>query len=295
MTNALVLSGGGAKGIFQMQAVKELLEAGITFDVISGVSVGSLNGSLLATDQFDDLEKLWLSIEEKDVFERPGIMKLLYAYAKYKMGMGEPVLSIYDTTPLKKLLSIYLGKKPTNVPFYAGRVNINTGFYESATSWFSLPDTVLASSSIPVIFQPVSSRSGEYLIDGGVRNISPISEVMKYEPDRIFIITTEPLKPPFEKHKVKDIVDIAEKTIGVMLDEIFNEDIKRFMDINHLVKQCPEKELVNRNGKRLKYFESVIIDPHISLGNGLDFSRDSLERRRKHGSVRAKRELLSIS
>jgi NTE family protein len=68
---ALVLSGGGFKGAFQIGALRELKKnwsviypgsSSMKFDVIAGVSVGSLNGVLTACDEFDALEKLWLDI-----------------------------------------------------------------------------------------------------------------------------------------------------------------------------------------------------------------------------------------
>jgi NTE family protein len=78
---ALVLSGGGFKGAFQIGALRHLKKHWSTinpssptvsasdskdgemrFDIIAGVSVGSLNGVLTACDEFDELEKLWLDI-----------------------------------------------------------------------------------------------------------------------------------------------------------------------------------------------------------------------------------------
>lgn len=68
---ALVLSGGGFKGAFQIGALRHLRKnwsqinpdtSEMKFDVIAGVSVGSLNGALTASDEFDELEKLWLDI-----------------------------------------------------------------------------------------------------------------------------------------------------------------------------------------------------------------------------------------
>lgn len=68
---ALVLSGGGFKGAFQIGALRYLrhnwskVQPGsndMKFDVIAGVSVGSLNGVLTACNEFDALEKLWLDI-----------------------------------------------------------------------------------------------------------------------------------------------------------------------------------------------------------------------------------------
>lgn len=66
---ALVLSGGGFKGAFQVGALQYLSEnwKAITgeskpmkFDIISGVSAGALNGALLAMNEFKLLKDLWL-------------------------------------------------------------------------------------------------------------------------------------------------------------------------------------------------------------------------------------------
>jgi NTE family protein len=68
---ALVLSGGGFKGAFQIGALGHLRRnwskinpesSEMKFDVIAGVSVGSLNGVLTACNEFDALEKLWFDI-----------------------------------------------------------------------------------------------------------------------------------------------------------------------------------------------------------------------------------------
>ena len=68
---ALVLSGGGFKGAFQIGALRQLKNqwnlidpnsATMKFDVVAGVSVGSLNGVLTASGEFNALEKLWLDI-----------------------------------------------------------------------------------------------------------------------------------------------------------------------------------------------------------------------------------------
>lgn len=68
---ALVLSGGGFKGAFQIGALRILKSnwhrldpdsRGMKFDVVAGVSVGSLNGVLTACNEFGALEKLWLDI-----------------------------------------------------------------------------------------------------------------------------------------------------------------------------------------------------------------------------------------
>ena len=49
----LVLAGGGAKGAYQIGAWKALKEMGITFNAIAGTSIGSINGALIAADDYD--------------------------------------------------------------------------------------------------------------------------------------------------------------------------------------------------------------------------------------------------
>lgn len=65
----LVLSGGGAKGAYQVGVVKALLEKNVAMDCIAGTSIGALNGSILAsapdlTAGFERLEKVWQRISE---------------------------------------------------------------------------------------------------------------------------------------------------------------------------------------------------------------------------------------
>lgn len=64
--HALVLSCGGFKGAFQIGALRHLKKhwsmvnpgnPEMKFDIVAGVSVGSLNGVLTASGQFDELEK----------------------------------------------------------------------------------------------------------------------------------------------------------------------------------------------------------------------------------------------
>ncbi len=58
----LVLQGGGSRGAFQMGAWRAFNELGIKFDVITGTSIGSLNGALMAQDEYDKCYELWYDI-----------------------------------------------------------------------------------------------------------------------------------------------------------------------------------------------------------------------------------------
>ncbi len=75
---ALVLSGGGFKGAFQLGALQALRDAWpslntqtppLHFDLVAGISVGSLNGALVAAGRMAELEKLWADISRNGATE----------------------------------------------------------------------------------------------------------------------------------------------------------------------------------------------------------------------------------
>lgn len=55
----LTLAGGGAKGAYQIGVYKALLEAKIKIDGVTGTSIGSFNGAMIAADEFEKLEYFW--------------------------------------------------------------------------------------------------------------------------------------------------------------------------------------------------------------------------------------------
>ena len=72
MKRALVLAGGGAKGSYQVGVWKALAELGWKPDIITGTSVGCLNGALFVLDGYEVARDMWLTIRTKDVVRLPG-------------------------------------------------------------------------------------------------------------------------------------------------------------------------------------------------------------------------------
>ena len=66
---ALVLAGGGAKGSYQVGVWQALQEIGWTPDIITGASVGALNGCLFTMGKSKEAEDLWRGLEIHDVLE----------------------------------------------------------------------------------------------------------------------------------------------------------------------------------------------------------------------------------
>lgn len=299
-TTALVLSGGGAKGAFQAGALDVVRDHGFAFDAISGVSVGSLNGAMLATGQFDQLQEIWQQITPEKILRKHSYFRIARRYLFYKLGFSAPPVSRYNNKPLKELLTNYLLNRKVNLPFYFGYVKLEAGTYVKATIPHSDGHRIgeadlnrlLASTAIPVYFNP-TDIGGQTAVDGGLRNISPISEVLPFNPDRVVIIPTKPVKPQHGNTEVRDILEIAFRSIDIMLDEIFHEDIDRFLTINRLVKQAESQgtELTKTNGQPYHYIEPIIIDPKKSLGDGLDFENQRVQELVELGRRRAEEVL----
>lgn len=66
---ALVLCGGGAKGAYHIGVWKALQEIGYKPDIITGTSVGALNGALFTIGKADVAEELWKNMSMDTVFE----------------------------------------------------------------------------------------------------------------------------------------------------------------------------------------------------------------------------------
>lgn len=276
MKTGLVLSGGGAKGAFQAGAIQQLTKQGFEFDSVAGVSVGALNGVMVASNQIDRMINIWETITEGQVLKKRSILALLSKLGLYKLGIGKPPRSIYSNDPLFDLLKQELQNVQLVIPLAVGRVNLESGEYVNSIS----PGTsdfareILASTAIPIIWDPVK-LNGAMAVDGGVRNMSPLKDVIKYQPDRIVVITNRPLSGQIQDKSIRSIIDIAERILDILLDEIFLEDLKRCIQINNLVQQAGEQDITlkSESGDPLKYYELIIIEPPEDLGNTLDFDR----------------------
>lgn len=84
MRVGLVLSGGGAKGAYQVGVVKALAELGARVDAVAGASIGALNGAILASSPSleeggNRLEEVWRTLAETSPleFKAPNYLNLL--------------------------------------------------------------------------------------------------------------------------------------------------------------------------------------------------------------------------
>lgn len=288
---ALVLSGGGAKGAFQAGVLKKLDEQGYSYDVVAGVSVGALNGSMVAAGKLQELIDIWMEVRREDVYEKNGLAKLAWQFIRWKIGIGQPPQSWYRTDALAKLISEALASTDLQIPLKIGRVDLKTGHYKSQVSDHDVSlfhKEVLASGSIPVVFPPVEIGNA-LAVDGGIKNITPLGDVLSEDPDQVIIVPTESYSEIRPFPDAESIIDYGRATLGILLKEVFYNDIGQFLRINELVKQAATGgvTLQRSNGSPYKYFDHMLIAPRLGLGDALNFDRDLINRRFEHGYNRA--------
>lgn len=290
---ALVLSGGGAKGAFQVGAEKYAREVkGYKWSVIAGVSVGALNGAMLAMEKYERLLEVWNTISDDQVYT--GGFNIL---SVIKLLLG--ARSFYGNEPLQRMLNKEFEPERINADLRVGAVSLITGEYvEFRGDDPNLEQAVLASTVMPIIWEPAKvSELHTEMVDGGVRNLTPIGDVLDTDPDEVVIINCNPQASNTLAEPPKDIVKIGLRTLDIMLNELFISDVREFVRINHLVKEAEEHGLTlhhPESGRPLKYFECKIIEPLSPLGETLDFSQEAVQKSLKTGVERARQVLEGV-
>ncbi len=196
MTRALVLSGGGARGAFQAGVVEGLVEdQNLDFEVLHGVSTGALNAAFLAqastagdslanlAQRSRELGQMWRSFTgNSSIYTRR-----FGGYAGLALGAN----SLYDNAPLRRLIEQNLDVTALSASgrfFACGFVSLKSGRYAERTHQHArITEGVIASASIPIAFPFVEARDAngeltDVLVDGGVRNLSPLGSVFHQEP-----------------------------------------------------------------------------------------------------------------
>ena len=191
LKTGIVLSGGGARAIAHLGIIKALEEEGLNFYKIAGTSAGAVFGVLYAAgmkpDAILDLIiklKFWSLISP--VIPKSGFLSL---------------------ASLEKLLIEHLPVKTfeeLQKKVCINATNLNTG--ESVC--FSSGDLIkplLASCSIPVLFQPIVFGDNSY-IDGGIINNLP-ADLIKNDVDFVIGLHSNPVDPDFKSSGVKSMIE----------------------------------------------------------------------------------------
>ncbi len=192
-TFALVLSGGGAKGIAHIEVLKELDRRGLYPDYVIGTSIGSLIGAFYASGYSgEEIEKLIRNEDMLSLFttiytggsneyleggdESPVTNLITINFSDYSVGSANGLIddlyiSRFFRTNLIKVLSIR-DFDELSIPYRAVGTDLETG-EEIVYSSGSLYGAMRGSMAIPLVFTPFKDEWGHYVVDGGLVNNLP--------------------------------------------------------------------------------------------------------------------------
>lgn len=225
---ALVLSGGGARGVAQIGVLKKLEEAGIPIDYVVGTSMGAIIGGLYASGYTaDQLDSIMTAISWNDLLranERVRADQVLeqkieddrslitLRFSNYNFVVPEAISAGYGLTAFLNQLvwnSVYHCNGDFNrlkYPFRAVATDLVRGESVVLKSG-NLVTAMRASATVPLLFTSVRLDS-LVLVDGGIMSNVPVDAAREFNPDIIIAVnTTAPLRTADELDKPWNVVD----------------------------------------------------------------------------------------
>ncbi|PZC51783.1 patatin-like phospholipase family protein [Mesotoga sp. TolDC] len=209
----LVLSGGGARGAYQIGVWKALKDCGIEIGGVYGTSVGALNSMAVAMDKFEDARELWLKIDfDKIVIDGTDGSLIEKAIGALKSGG-------FDPAPLRKNFGRLLKEEDVRkavvdigiVTYSLSNMEPRELFIEDIPEG-ELEDYILASANHPVFKREQIGL--EKFIDGGIYRNIPVNMALSRGFKEIIIVDLGP-------KRIRDILTLA--------------SLKRLDEVKHLV------------------------------------------------------------
>ena len=241
---ALVLSGGGAKGLAHIGVLKVLEEAGIRPDIITGTSMGSIVGGLYALGYSAEwLENLvitanWDELLSNDISLKNIVMEEKADYDKYLLEFpvkNNKVLlpsGLIEGQKLSQAFSEFCWRAIgiENFDQYPIQFRcVASDIISGEVIEFSKGDlakAMRASMAIPTVFTPVLSDSDRLLVDGGVMRNFPVEEAIDLGAD-IIIGVYVGFKDKVSPDDLYSFTDVLTRTSVFYGIADYNEQVKK--------------------------------------------------------------------
>lgn len=198
----LVLEGGGARGAYEIGAVRAFLENGYKFDGIVGTSIGAVNGAVIAQGDFDAALDIWKNMTTEKLF--PDDAEFLKMLADRELDADDIPTAIrklrvliknkgIDTKYIKRLLDEYINEdklRMSETDFglvtYSVSDRKKLSLFKSDIPKGELDNYLLASSMLPVFKN--EKIDGKYFADGGYVDICPYNMLIEKGYDELVVI-----------------------------------------------------------------------------------------------------------
>jgi predicted patatin/cPLA2 family phospholipase len=228
--NVLSLSGGGSFGALELGILSSQRTPDISYQLMTGVSVGGLNVGYLSyfnnvNDGIDRLKDIYINMKNDDIYEFNFIERNR--------------LSFYDTAPLRRTIKKILSPLTTQViSAIVGSSNLYTGYMDIFNLGdYNLEDKIkvlMTTSAIPIVFPPIEFNNSLYVDGGMISNsiINGIETVIKCNNYNITYISTSSPLPIYtdSTNNITNIYEYTKRVIDVIKYDFNNElaEIKNF-------------------------------------------------------------------
>jgi len=227
---ALVLSGGGSKGAYQVGVLKKLLvDDGIRYDLVAGISVGSINASILAqfplgqeAQAWEALKAAWDEVRTSKIRKGWCLVGALASLWESSVYNSEPLVNwIRSGLDQAKIISSGRKLKVLAVSWDSGESYVADELDPEIASW------VAASSAFPVMLSPVPLR-GQLWADGGIRSVTPLGEAIRAGATEIdCVLCADPdLEESFVSKDKAALPALMVRGIELMSNQIMRSDLK---------------------------------------------------------------------
>lgn len=190
MKRALILSGGGARGAFQIGVWQYLQDKGWDPGMICGTSVGAINAVAIGSGMpLAKLLDIWRTHHRSKMY-RLKILQFVWSIIT-----GRPPRPLMDTRPLRSVISSNLDieelrRSPREIIITA--VNLLTSQLTLFNNSVIDIDHVMASSAMPILF-PWQYVDGEPYWDGGVMANTPLFPALESGAEEIIVVLLSPV------------------------------------------------------------------------------------------------------
>ncbi|KAI9612972.1 hypothetical protein H4Q26_010241 [Puccinia striiformis f. sp. tritici PST-130] len=173
---AVVLGGGGARGISHIGVIKALQESNIPIDMIGGTSIGSFIGGLYARNS--------------DLISTLGRAKIFSAriatYWRLLTDLTYPVVAYTTGHEFNRGIYKSFYDYHIEIPFWANTTNITWSRMEVHTTGYAWR-YIRASMSLAGLLPPLCDE-GDMLVDGGYIDNLPVSVMLRMGADSVFAV-----------------------------------------------------------------------------------------------------------
>lgn len=177
MKTALVLGGGGARGAYEIGVWQALIEMNINPDLVTGTSVGAINGAVVVQNDFNLAAKLWEEITTAMVVD--------LGKPKHKDSQLKTFLSKYIDEEKIRSRGIDFGLATVELPSLQTR-----HFFLDDIPKGKLADYVVASASLfPAI--KVADIGDSKFVDGGYFDNLPVGMALNRGARKIIAVDLE--------------------------------------------------------------------------------------------------------